>query len=126
MGLWDIILALKWVKKDIAVFGGDTDRVTLMGQGAGASAASILSISPAATGQSIYNFHIAIPADLFAQTVLMSGTALTPGAIRTTAVNATWQLEQALGCRAANSSTLYDCLKNVLPLDIVGKSVRQN
>jgi len=40
----------------------------------------------------------------------MSGTALCPGAIRSTAVNATWQLEAALGCRAANSTTLYNCV----------------
>jgi carboxylesterase type B len=125
LGLWDIILALKWVQTDIHVFGGDPDRVTLMGHGSGAAAASILSISPAASGAYAPSTHkhTFMCADLFAQTILMSGTALSPGAVRRSAVNATWQLEAALGCRAANSSTLYECLKNVLPQDIVGRAV---
>lgn len=99
MGLWDLIAALKWIQRNAAVFEGDPGRVTLMGHGSGASAASILALSPRAQG-------------LFHSAILLSGTAWSPGALRDTAVNATWNLQTTLNCRAFNSTELLDCLKN--------------
>lgn len=60
LGLLDQILALKWVKENIAFFGGDPDRVTIMGQSAGGKSVMNLLVSPLAKG-------------LFHQAIAMSG-----------------------------------------------------
>ena len=46
----DQILALEWVRDNIAAFGGDPDRVTIMGESAGASAVTALMCAPQARG----------------------------------------------------------------------------
>lgn len=55
-GILDQIEALKWVKKNIASFGGDPENVTIDGQSAGAFSVNALMISPLAKGL----FHKAI------------------------------------------------------------------
>jgi para-nitrobenzyl esterase len=49
-GLEDMIAGLKWVKNNIAKFGGDPSRVTIFGESAGGIAVSMLCASPAAKG----------------------------------------------------------------------------
>jgi len=55
--LLDLIQGLKFVKNNIANFGGDPDSVTIMGQSAGALNVNHLVLSPVAKGL----FHKAIP-----------------------------------------------------------------
>lgn len=61
-GLMDQIAALKWVKANIANFGGDPDNVTIFGESAGAQDVGLLMLSPLARG-------------LFNRAISESGTA---------------------------------------------------
>lgn len=45
-GVWDIVAAWNWVQRNIGIFGGDPDRVTMGGQSAGAGATEYLMTYP--------------------------------------------------------------------------------
>nr|WP_321983993.1 carboxylesterase family protein [uncultured Lichenicoccus sp.] len=59
-GIRDQMLALRWVRRNVAAFGGDPGRVTLAGESAGAKDVAALAASPAARG-------------LFSRVILESG-----------------------------------------------------
>jgi para-nitrobenzyl esterase len=56
-GLLDLMQALKFIKSNIAHFGGDPDNVTISGQSAGSANVNALMVSPLAAGL----FHKAMP-----------------------------------------------------------------
>lgn len=56
VGMRDIVLALEWVRDNIAAFGGDPANVTIFGQSGGAAKVSMLMAMPSAKGL----FHRAI------------------------------------------------------------------
>jgi len=60
-GLQDQLAALRWVRANIARFGGDPDNVTLFGESAGSQDVSLMLAAPAAQG-------------LFARAIMESGT----------------------------------------------------
>ncbi len=73
-GLLDQVSALRWVKENIAKFGGDPSKVTIAGESAGSIAVSAHMASPASRG-------------LFARAIGESGAAFGP--------NGMWRREQA-------------------------------
>lgn len=47
----DLVAGLHWLRENLPAFGGDPERVTLMGHGTGAALANFLAVSPVARGQ---------------------------------------------------------------------------
>jgi len=60
LGLRDILGALQWVRHNIAAFGGDPSRVTVLGHDTGAALVNLLLISSAAKGKVEGSVHSAL------------------------------------------------------------------
>lgn len=95
LGQLDLMLALQWIRNNIAAFGGDPHRVMLFGQSGGGAKIATLMATPAAQG-------------LFHRAATMSGQQVTAsGPINATTRATTWL--KALGLtpdRAAEAAIL--------------------
>ena len=94
----DHLQALAWVKKNIAVFGGDPANVTLVGESAGANSILALVTTPLAKG-------------LFQKAIVQSGVDDAHTHTRATAEKAGEQLAEAVGCKEGPDQV--DCLRKV-------------
>ncbi|KAI8427298.1 hypothetical protein MSG28_001885 [Choristoneura fumiferana] len=83
--LLDVAAALRWVRRNVAAFGGDPRRVTLAGHAAGAALANALLMLPDTKG-------------LISRVLLLSGSALSPSALAPDASLAREHTAQALRC----------------------------
>lgn len=57
-GLWDQLEALKWIKANIANFGGDPNKITAFGSGSGAISTHLLMLSHHADSTSLLLIYI--------------------------------------------------------------------
>uniref|UniRef100_A0A336L0F2 Carboxylic ester hydrolase n=1 Tax=Culicoides sonorensis TaxID=179676 RepID=A0A336L0F2_CULSO len=113
MGIQDQILALKWVKRNIAAFGGDPDKVTIFGFSAGAVSVDILMLSEAAKG-------------LFNNAIAQSGSVLAPWSFVQNPREQAFRLGQQLGYKGENSTELVEFLRKTPTILIVERSVKMN
>ncbi|XP_044266039.1 juvenile hormone esterase-like isoform X1 [Tribolium madens] len=102
-GLKDMVLALKWVQKNIKNFGGDPNNVTIFGESAGSAAVHYLYLSPKTKG-------------LFHKAICQSGCALNSWAIGCT--NGTI-IADYLNFKERDEGKILEYLKSLSPQKIV-------
>ncbi len=93
MGLWDQLMAIRWVRSNIDVFGGDADSITLFGESAGAASVSMHMLSAHST-------------PYFRRAIVQSGSATAPWAIesREVALPRPVAMYEAMRCDGTNGN----------------------
>lgn len=109
-GLFDQLMAMEWVRDNIAAFGGNPANVTIFGESAGAVSVSFHLLSP-------------LSRNLFSQAILQSGGPTCPWGLidHKEAVTRTLHLAEAVGCphSAKALDTVAECLRHIPAMDLV-------
>lgn len=111
VALFDMHAALQWISEYIAFFGGDKNRIKVMGHGSGASAAIFLTHSP--RGRSSID-----------GLMVMSGCSLTQYSIGDDGKNATEEVANAHNCPHNDEMELIKCLRSKSVDDIIIKDTK--
>ncbi|XP_049947769.1 esterase FE4-like [Schistocerca serialis cubense] len=99
MGLKDQTEALRWVQRNIEAFGGDPQKVTILGQSAGGASVHYHVLSPLSKG-------------LFKSAIAMSGSALNPWAFTKNASDRAVRYAKHLGYTGKSSTDLLNFFKS--------------
>lgn len=97
-GLKDQVEVLKWVKNNIAGFGGDPDSVTISGYSAGAFSVSLHLLSPLSQG-------------LFHKAIIASGSIFGQYPIAKNQFALAQKQARLVGCPDDTSANIVKCLK---------------
>lgn len=106
-GLWDQVLAIKWVHENIEAFGGDSKRICIFGESAGGYSVGLQIILPINKGR----FNCAI---------CESGTVTSPRAVAVDAGRVARRAGKLVDCPTENGTKeLVICLKSVQANDLL-------
>lgn len=99
-GMLDQVEALKWIQENIKAFGGDPNKVTILGVSSGGASVGLHLLSPLSKG-------------LFHQAISESGVEFSPFAFRSVeeAVLKTKSTAKKLECDTTSSQRMIDCLR---------------
>ncbi|XP_077285000.1 juvenile hormone esterase-like [Arctopsyche grandis] len=112
-GLKDVVAALKWLKINIHMFGGDTNNICLYGVSSGSSMVEYLTISPMAKG-------------LFEKAIQHSGSVLNPWSFTADPLTNAFSLGYRLGFEGKNIKNLVNFLQNANGIDIVAAAEKMD
>ncbi|CAB3229011.1 unnamed protein product [Arctia plantaginis] len=108
-GLKDIVLSLEWIRDNIENFGGDPNRITMMGAESGAAAIDLLIHSKAKS--------------LFSAAILQSGTSWTPAQLQKDVRERAFKLGKMMNITTSSEIILLKELRNVDNLQIASRDV---
>uniref|UniRef100_A0A8C2VH76 Carboxylic ester hydrolase n=1 Tax=Chinchilla lanigera TaxID=34839 RepID=A0A8C2VH76_CHILA len=97
-GLRDQHMAIAWVKRNIAAFGGDPNNITIFGESAGGASVSLQTLSPYNKG-------------LIRRAISQSGVALSPWAIQHNPLFWAQKVAKKVGCPEDDTARMAECLK---------------
>ncbi|XP_034540111.1 neuroligin-2b isoform X2 [Notolabrus celidotus] len=110
-GLLDQIQALRWLNENIGHFGGDPERITIFGSGAGAACVNLLILSHHSEG-------------LFQRAIAQSGSAISSWAVNYRPVMYTKILARKVGCTLGDMAALVDCLRRKSFRELVDQDIQ--
>ncbi|XP_066589450.1 venom carboxylesterase-6-like [Prorops nasuta] len=98
MGLKDQSMALNWTAQNIQAFGGDPNKITLVGLSAGGASVHYQYLSPLSAG-------------LFQRGISLSGTALDCWTQTENSLEKAKKLASLMGCSTINNKEMIRCLR---------------
>ncbi|XP_058036468.1 neuroligin-2 [Ahaetulla prasina] len=110
-GLLDQIQALRWLNENIGHFGGDPERITIFGSGAGASCVNLLILSHHSEG-------------LFQKAIAQSGTAISSWSVNYQPLKYTRMLASKVGCDHMDTSSTVECLRRKPYRELVDQDIQ--
>ncbi|XP_029787351.1 bile salt-activated lipase-like [Suricata suricatta] len=91
-------MAIAWVKRNIAAFGGDPNNITIFGESAGGASVSLQTLSPYNKG-------------LIRRAISQSGVALCPWVIQKNPLFWAKRIAEKVGCPTDDTARMAKCLK---------------
>ncbi|KAK2879717.1 neuroligin-2b isoform X1 [Channa argus] len=110
-GLLDQIQALRWLNENIGHFGGDPERITIFGSGAGAACVNLLILSHHSEG-------------LFQKAIAQSGSAISSWSVNYRPLMYTEILAKKVGCTLRDRAEMVDCLRRKNFRELVDQDIQ--
>uniref|UniRef100_A0A3Q2WEF2 Neuroligin 2b n=2 Tax=Haplochromini TaxID=319058 RepID=A0A3Q2WEF2_HAPBU len=117
-GLLDQIQALRWLNENIGHFGGDPERITIFGSGAGAACVNLLILSHHSEGK------MRRWSWLFQRAIAQSGSAISSWSVNYRPQIYTKILAKKVGCTTGDNAELVDCLRRKSFRELVDQDIQ--